>query len=194
MADPSAILTGSAPVGSNNKISGAASGAATGMQVAGPWGALVGGIGGYALGGGSKDLNPIDASGFNGTSMDQAWQDQNLARIGSNPAAGLASKLGVSSDSVLGKVLDPGSLMGGHKGSHWRNWNAFNEAFPGTSVNDQGNYVLPDGTTVNQQQLDELAGTWYGAKFAPDGNQADWQQKFQNALTSTGAQPIFFGG
>ena len=193
MTDPGSILASSGqPV--NNKFKGAATGAATGAQYGGWPGAIIGGAAGYLANGGFPDANPIKASGFTGTTMDQAWKDQNLARLASNPAASIASKLGVSSDSVLGTALDPSSLFSGHKGSHWRNWDAFNKAFPGTTVNDQGGYVLPDGTSVNQQQLDDLAGTWYGATYAPDGNQADWRQKFQQALASTGAQPIFFGG
>ena len=197
MTDPSGILTGASSSGGqveNNKFKGTESGALMGAQYGGWPGAIVGGAAGYLANGGFPDANPIKASGFSGINMDQAWQDQNLARLASNPAASVASKLGVSSDSVLGKVLDPASMFSGHKGSHWRNWDAFNQAFPGTTVNGEGNYVLPDGTTVNQSQLDNLAGTWYGATYAPDGNQADWQQKWQQALTDTGAQPIFFGG
>jgi hypothetical protein len=50
----------------NNKTKGALGGAVSGYQVAGPWGALVGGVLGYAASGGAKDLNPLDASGFTG--------------------------------------------------------------------------------------------------------------------------------
>lgn len=200
MTDPSSLLPGASsspgatgePI--NNRFSGAIGGAAAGAQYGGWPGAIVGGVLGYGANGGVSDANPLKASGFTGIGMDQAWKDQNIARLASNPAASVAAKLGAGSDTVLGKVLDPAALFGGHSGSHWRNWDAFNQAFPGTTVNDQGNYVLPDGTSVNQSQLDNLAGTYYGAKFAPDGNQADWQQKWQQALTDTGAQSIFFGG
>jgi hypothetical protein len=101
---PSAGAGQAAP---NQKIGGALSGAAMGMEVGGPWGALIGGVAGYALNGGAKDLNPIDASGFSGISMDKARENGNLARLGSNPAAALASYLGVQSDSTFGKLLDP---------------------------------------------------------------------------------------
>lgn len=95
----------------------------------------------------------------------------------------VTSKLGGA-----GKILDPaggllGNVFGGGGGSHQRNWNAFNAAFPGTSVDAQGNYTLPaqfGGATVNQSQLDNLAGTWYGATYAPDGNQQGWQQQFSS--------------
>lgn len=93
----------------------------------------------------------------------------------------VTSKLGGA-----GKILDPaggliGNIFGGGGGSHKRNWDAFNSAFPGTTVDAQGNYKLPaqfGGATINQSQLDNLAGTWYGATYAPDGNQQGWQQQF----------------
>ena len=102
----------------------------------------------------------------------------------------------MSSNSVLGKALDPAGLFGGGGGSHKRNWQAFDQAFPGTTVTDSGDYKLADGTIVNQQQLDDLAGTWYGATFHPDGDQQGWQQKLNDVLTGIyGSQPVpGFGG
>ena len=98
-----------------------------------------------------------------------------------HPWTGITSKLGTA-----GKIIDPavlfGSLTGGHSGSHWRNWDAFNAANPGTTSTPDGNYKLPDGTVVNQKQLDDLAGTWYGAAKAPDGDQSGWQQKYSDVL------------
>lgn len=40
----------------------------------------------------------------------------------------------------------------------------------------------------SQKQLDDLAGNYYGAAFAPDGNQAEWQQKLEDQWN--GLQPI----
>jgi hypothetical protein len=193
---PNGVLGGSAS--DNQRFASFGSGAAAGSKF-GPWGALVGGLIGYGAAGGVKDANPIDASGFSGISMDDAWANQNIARLASNPAAALASKVGIGSNSVLGKALDPGGLFGGGKKSHKRNWSAFNEAFPGTTVNEQGNYVLPEqfgGAVVNQKQLDDLAGTWYGATYAPDGDQGGWQEKYNNVLTDLLSQPMYndFGG
>ena len=77
-----------------------------------------------------------------------------------------------------------------------RNWNAFNAAYPGTQVNQQGNYVLPakfGGVVINQGQLDDLSGTWYGATYHPDGDQAGWQKKFDAVLQSIGAYNAFYG-
>lgn len=170
----------------NQRFSSASSGALTGFKLGGWAGGIIGGALGYGAAGGVKDANPISASGFGGNTMDAAWQQQNIARLASNPAASVASKLGVSSNSALGKVLDPASLFGGGK-SHKRNWSAFNDAFPGTTVNQDGNYVLPDsfgGKVINQKQLDDLAGTWYGATYHPDGDQAGWEQKYNDIVTS----------
>jgi hypothetical protein len=117
--------TEEADAAKNAKMSGAASGAAAGWQYGGPWGAVLGGVAGYALNGGAKDLNPIEASGFTGLTMDEAWEDGNLARLGSNPAGALAQKyvgynsalsptswgLGINENSFLGKALDPVRAM-----------------------------------------------------------------------------------
>lgn len=174
----------------NQRFSSATGGALTGLKLGGWPGAIVGGAIGYGAAGGVKDANPISASGFGGTTMDDAWKQQNIARLASNPAASLASKAGVSSNSVLGTILDPSSLF--HSGgSHKRNWNAFNQAFPGTTVNEQGNYVLPNqfnNAVITQKQLDDLTGTWYGATYHPDGDQSGWEQKYNDTLTS------IFGG
>lgn len=197
----------------NGKFQGAASGAAAGSSF-GPYGALIGGIIGYGASGGAKDLNPIDASGFTGVGMEQAWKDQNLARLGSNPAAAVASKLentalnpahglGLNPDSLLGKMvnpmsaLDPTSFFSGlfrsKKGDEKRNISAFLKEYP---VTDAGNgmYQLQDGMKISSDQLQHLAGTWYGATYAPDGNQADWQDKYNEALQEIYSQPMYFGG
>lgn len=88
------------------------------------------------------------------------------------------------------------NLTGLAGSSKKRNWDAFNSAYPGTTVNGAGNYVLPakfGGVVINQGQLDDLDGTWYGATFHPDGDQAGWQQKFDNVLRQIGAFNYFYG-
>jgi hypothetical protein len=180
----------------NNRFQGAASGAAAGSKF-GPWGALVGGIIGYGAEGGVKDANPYDASGFSGVSMDRAWEDQNLARLASNPAGALASKLGVSSDSFFGKALDPSGILGGglfrsKNGDEKRNLNAFLQETPVTDLGD-GQYALPDGVKINADQLKNLAGSWYGATYAPDGNQEGWRDKYNEVLQDIYSQPMYFG-
>jgi hypothetical protein len=89
----------------------------------------------------------------------------------------VTSKLGDA-----GKILDPaggvfGNLFGNKHGDEKRNYDAF---FRDNKVYDLGNgkYALGDGTTFDQNQLKDVAGTWYGATYAPDGNQGDWQQRW----------------
>lgn len=43
-------------------------------------------------------------------------------------------------------------------------------------------YALPDGRLISAQDFDNLAGSWYGATYAPDGNPADWQAKYDSFL------------
>lgn len=107
-----------------------------------------------------------------------------------NPAT-VSSKLGGA-----GKILDPaygvfGNLFGGGQSSNKRNFNAFDQAFPGTTVTKDGNYQLPaqfGNKVVTQKQLDDLTGTWYGGAFAPDGDQQGWQQKFKGVMDDLGIQ------
>lgn len=176
------LISGAMSLGQKQgKFAGTANMALAGYNVAGPWGALVGAILGYAKEGGVHDANPWDASGFSGITMDKAWQDQNIARLASNPAASITSKLGVKSDSTLGKIMDPSGLFSGH-GDEKRNAKAFAAAFPGLSGAPGGGYLLPDGTKINDAQFKKLAGTWYGATYHPDGDQQGWQKKFLQAL------------
>lgn len=176
------------------KIGGAASGATAGYQIAGPWGALAGGVLGYGLNGGAKDLNPIDASGFSGIGMDQARQNGNLARLGSNPGAALASYAGIKSNSDIGRALDPTAFLGGlfrsSHGDEKRNLNAFTKQY---QVTDAGNgmLALPDGTKLSKDQLQSLAGAWYGATYHPDGNQEDWQSRYDELLGQLYSQPMY---
>lgn len=164
------------------KFGGTVSGAEAGYEIGGPWGALIGGAIGYTAEGGYKDAAPYDAAGFSGTTMDQAWRDQNVLRLASNPAAAIASKwLGVSSKSTLGKILDPAAAFERH-GDEKRNFNAFSDAFPGIKDLGHGMWQLPDGKQITGDQIQWLAGTWYGATYHPDGDQAGWQAKFEKAL------------
>jgi hypothetical protein len=84
-----------------------------------------------------------------------------------------------------GKILDPaggifGNLFGNKHGDEKRNLNAF---MAENKVYDLGEGMLglADGTIFPQSKLQEIAGHWYGATYAPDGNQEGWQQSY-NAL------------
>lgn len=111
-----------------------------------------------------------------------------------NPGSAAGQALGIKPTSTLGKVLDPlggvlGGLFGSKHGDEKRNLNAFLQSF---QVMDLGNgmLALPDGTQFPQSQLQELAGTWYGATYAPDGDQSGWQQKYSDVLGRIKANPI----
>lgn len=93
----------------------------------------------------------------------------------------VTSKLGTA-----GKILDPagglfGNLFGNKHGDEKRNLKAF---LNDNKVYDLGNgkLALADGTTFDQSQLQHIAGTYYGATYAPDGNQSDWQQRYTSLL------------
>lgn len=97
-------------------------------------------------------------------------------------------------------VLDPagklfGNLFGGGHGDEKRNIDAFTKA---NQIYDLGNGMLSlaDGTQFSKDQIQQVAGAWYGANYAPDGDQAGWQQKYgaliqkpqgANVATGTGA-------
>lgn len=196
MTSPTSLLGGSGGGSSgtapNNKFAGAASGAAAGLQAGGPWGALVGAGVGYAASGGVKDMNPVSASGFSGKTMDQAWKDQDLMRLASNPAASVASKLGVNSNSLLGKALDPSSFFSKH-GDEKRNLSAFTKE---NQITDLGNgmLALPNGAQFPKDQLQKIAGAWYGATYHPDGDQSGWQDKYNTLLYSQPQPNLHLGG
>lgn len=86
-----------------------------------------------------------------------------------------------------------GALAGSTKK---RNGDAFGAAFPGVQWKSDSQIILPakfGGITVNRDGFDELAGTWYGATYHPDGDQAGWQQKFDAALKKYGAFNAYYG-
>ena len=89
----------------------------------------------------------------------------------------VTSKLGGA-----GKILDPaggllGNLFGGGHGDEKRNLKAFTQE---NQIYDLGNgmLALADGTTFRESQLQDVAGAWYGATYAPDGDQSGWQSKY----------------
>ncbi|MGH6631734.1 MAG: hypothetical protein ACREB0_00115 [Sphingopyxis sp.] len=90
-----------------------------------------------------------------------------------NYGAQITSKLG-----TVGKILDPAAaIFGSSHGDENRNLKAF-ASESGVMQLPDGRLALPDGTIFNQDQLKDVAGTWYGAVHAPDGDQAGWQKKF----------------
>lgn len=112
-----------------------------------------------------------------------------------NPGGSAFELLGVKPNSTLGKIVDPlggtlGKIFGSTHGDEKRNINAFMQAFPGIMDMGNGMVALPDGTQLPASQLQQLAGTWYGATFAPDGDQAGWQQKYNAMLGGLKSSPL----
>ena len=105
-----------------------------------------------------------------------------------NPAT-VSSRLGGA-----GKILDPayglfGNLFGGGHGDEKRNLQAF-AAESGAVQLPNGQIMLPDGSTFDQSRLKDVAGTWYGAVHAPDGNQQEWQQRYTALLGGLQKTPL----
>jgi hypothetical protein len=101
----------------------------------------------------------------------------------------VTSKLGTA-----GKILDPaggllGNLFGKKHGDEKRNLKAF-AAESGVMQLENGMLMLPDGSTFSPDQLQHVAGTWYGAVHAPDGNQEDWQNRYNTLLGGLQKTPL----
>lgn len=81
-------------------------------------------------------------------------------------------------NSFFSKIHDP---FASRHGDENRNLKAF-AAESGVMQLSNGMLALPDGTMFPPERLQEVAGTWYGAIHAPDGNQGDWQQRYSTLL------------
>lgn len=96
-----------------------------------------------------------------------------------------------------GRALQGSQFLSGLAGStKKRNGDAFGAAFPGINWKSDSQIILPAkfaGITVNRDGFDELAGTWYGWQFHPDGDAEGWHQKFDAALKKFGAYDAFYG-
>jgi hypothetical protein len=81
-------------------------------------------------------------------------------------------------DPVGGTINHLKDVFGSKHGDEKRNLKAF---LSENQVYDLGGgkLQLADGTQFTEDQLRDIAGDWYGATYAPDGNQADWQQRYQ---------------
>lgn len=114
-----------------------------------------------------------------------------LAKAGQQVAKGDVGGAGVTVASAAVPLAGVGfALAAGAnkaffgKGSEHRNAAAFQGVMGGQPVT-YGRvplYALQDGTLLNSQDFRDLAGAWYGATYAPDGDQAGWQQKYQDVL------------
>jgi hypothetical protein len=147
------------------------------------------------FGAGAADLGTIGAGQLFGTSANAA--------LGSGAAGSAASGAGAAGagagTSALGTLgagagyaalaIGAGELIHSAFNAHGdekRNVSSFLAGNPDIkTVNVTGAkgqqipyYALPDGRVVGFGDLQDLAGAWYGATYAPDGDQAGWQQKY----------------
>lgn len=117
--------------------------------------------------------------GPGGTQFSAALPQAKVLGGSINLGGQLTQKLG-----GLGKILDPAaSLFGSKHGDERRNLQAF---MADNQLTDLGNgmVALPDGRTFGKDQLQSVAGAYYGARYHPDGNQGEWQQRYDSALTA----------
>ncbi len=122
-------------------------------------------------------------SGPEGTPFSAGLPQQKVIGGSMNLGGNLTRKLG-----GLGKILDPGqALFGSKHGDERRNLQAF---MTDNQLTDLGNgmVVLPDGRTFSKDQLQQVAGSYYGARYHPDGDQQGWQTKYDSMLTAAPQQ------
>lgn len=99
----------------------------------------------------------------------------------------------------IGATIDStkffGGLLGSQHGDEKRNLRAFTEQNQIYDVGD-GMLALADGTRFPRDKLQDVAGYWYGATYAPDGDQQGWQQRYQGLIApwNTGDQQMTAGG
>jgi hypothetical protein len=123
------------------------------------------------------------AGGPSGTPFSTSLPAASVPGGSLNIGGQLTQKLG-----GLGKILDPAaSIFGSKHGDERRNLQAF---MADNQLTDLGNgmVALPDGRTFTKDQVQQVAGAYYGARYHPDGNQADWQQKYDAMLTAAPQQ------
>ena len=187
------IKTVGSIVSAGSKLAGIAgfdssAGAATG-QTLGDVGNIVtgvsqGGIGGYGkAAAGVADLAGVDTAGWGG-----------IISAGANVAEGNYAGAGMDLAGVaLGSpIVAVGNLAAAYlnkaflgDASKDRNVNAFRQATGASEVNlTLGKYGMTywnvNGKLYDAKTFNDLAGSWYGATFAPDGNREEWQQKYQD--------------
>jgi hypothetical protein len=106
-------------------------------------------------------------------------------------AAGPIAAIGAAAANLANKSLT------GH-GDERRNQGTWMAAFPDTQIwrlsprMGATVTVLPGGKVISTEDFDRLSGTWFGANFAPDGNQADWQKQYEEAVNSIQASSSYY--
>lgn len=184
--DSGGLATGYAPAATiAGSLSGIGSGTAANAALA-----EQGFLGGWATPSVEASLAGASGAGAGaGAAAGSAGAESGVA-AGASP--GLLGTLGTGA-ALVGATLAVG--QGIHnwvngRGDEHRNYAAFSQAFPVEQIsktvgrNAANYYKLPDGRVLSQDQMDDLSGAWYGATYAPDGNQSDWLQKYNDLNSS----------
>lgn len=171
--------TGGVDIGGALSTAGNVAGIYTGIRE--------GDVGGYAKAGSSlASLAGYDVPGMGYIDAAQKLSKGNVGGAGYSAmitAAGPVAMLGSAIADLANKSFT------GH-GDESRNFAAFLANFPGTEVyqlagRSPRQYVkLDDGKLIDYDTFKDLSGKFYGAAYAPDGNQADWQKQYMEAVSS----------
>lgn len=154
------------------------------------------------FGAGATDLGGVTAGQLFGTSANAALGS---GAAGSAAASGAGTAAAGAGTSALGTIATGAgygalaiaageaihSMFNAH-GDEKRNVASFLASNPDIkTVNYQGAkgvniplYAMPDGRLLPLNDLTKLAGAWYGATYAPDGNAGDWQTKYDSLNSS----------
>lgn len=148
------------------------------------------------FGAGATDLGAVGAGELFGTSANAALGSGAATGAGTGAAgAGASSALGTlgAGAGYAALAIGAGKIIHNQvnaRGDEKRNMAAYSQTYgvkPVTMKFGHGAanyYELPDGRLLSTGDYEKLSGAWYGATIAPDGNQADWQSKYDDLNAS----------
>lgn len=172
-------ISGNLPTGSGSES--ALGNAASGLG--GAYGIYSGIQQGGAQGAGTALIGAGKVAGAAGTALGGTAAGGALAASGASTALPLAG-VGFIAADLANKSLNA-------SGDEIRNVATFENSFPGAKSiqvplgRTAANYgVLPDGRLVSYKDYEKIAGAYYGATYAPDGNQEYWQRQYEELLKS----------
>lgn len=164
---------------------GTAGGIAT---AAAPAAVLAGNLG--TIGSGAAANAALAEAGFGSGAAAGAGASAGSGASGLLAGSGAATAIPVAGLAWAAADLINKSING--DGSAKRNDAAFMAAFPGTQQHrinlgrTAAAYTqLPDGRLISYNDYRKLAGAYYGAAYAPDGNQEQWMKQYQDLLKNT---------
>lgn len=157
------------------------------------------------FGAGAADLGTVGAGELFGTSANAALGSSaagaGAGGAGAAGAGGATSALGTIGAGAGYAALAIAAGQAIHnavnaRGDEKRNMATYSQAFGVKPITVRAgklaaNYFqLPDGRILSTEDFEKLSGAWYGATVAPDGNQADWQQKYDDLNANLKSRPM----